>query len=364
MPDVSFTLCKPRALLAAAAVAMVLATGGQAAQAQGWSWPWDSQPQRPPPVPQTPIYRGPQGGTVPVPIPPSGGYATSGNRPAICLQLEQRLALEASKGSQNRDALPRIEQEIRGLERQMQPAQRQLESGCWETFFFSRQLVQSRRCIDANATVEQTRRRISELETQRQQLISSSGRSYQDDIIRELARNNCGANYNQEAARRGGGGGLFGGWLDEDGGSGGGLGISGTPIGTYRTVCVRLCDGYYFPVSFSTLPAHFERDEELCKSRCAAPAELYYYQNPGGTPDQMVAFRTRERIQALKSAFRFKKEYVQGCSCKTAEYLPSAVTPDRRADAQPGTATAAPVASTTTPPRTTGSTLKAPLPPQ
>ena len=34
------------------------------------------------------------------------------------------------------------------------------------------------------------------------------------------------------------------------------------PFATYRTLCVRLCDGYYFPVSFSTLPNHFQRDSE------------------------------------------------------------------------------------------------------
>lgn len=312
-----------RRAIAGLGTALILAMSAGAvstgAMAQAWTWPWEA-PQRPAPAP---VYR------PPAPVPAPGG-ATSGNRPPICLQLEQRLAQDANRGSTSREAIPRLEQEIRQLERQIQPAAQRLEANCFEAFFFSKQLRQTRECVALNQQVDQGRRRIAELDTQRQSLMSSSGRSYQDDIIRELARNNCGANYNQEAARRGGGG-LFG-WLDEDGAGsgGGGLTSNGAPIGTYRTVCVRLCDGYFFPVSYSTLPAHFDRDEELCKSHCAAPAELYYYQNPGGTPDQMIAHRTRERIAALKTAFRFRKEYVQGCSCKTAEYVPSAVTPDRR----------------------------------
>ena len=30
---------------------------------------------------------------------------------------------------------------------------------------------------------------------------------------------------------------------------------AGPPSGTYRTVCVRSCDGFYFPISFATVPA-------------------------------------------------------------------------------------------------------------
>ena len=110
--------------------------------------------------------------------------------------------------------------------------------------------------------------------------------------MRELARNNCGANYTQEARRyeRGGddividlaGRGreqLLGRWTPFGGDASG---------ATYRTVCVRLCDGYYFPVSFSTLPEPFEQDAEACQSKCAAPAELYYYQNPGAAMDQSM----------------------------------------------------------------------------
>jgi len=36
------------------------------------------------------------------------------------------------------------------------------------------------------------------------------------------------------------------------------------PSGTYRTLCVRRCDGYYFPISFSTTRDHLAVDEAMC----------------------------------------------------------------------------------------------------
>src|SRR6185503_17187382 len=44
----------------------------------------------------------------------------------------------------------------------------------------------------------------------------------------------------------------------------------GAPSGTFRTVCVRTCDGGYFPVSFATYQARFQDDERTCKSLCPA----------------------------------------------------------------------------------------------
>src|SRR5690606_5965028 len=58
------------------------------------------------------------------------------------------------------------------------------------------------------------------------------------------------------------------------------------------------------------------------QSKCAAPAQLYYHQNPGAGMEQAVAARTNEAYTHLKTAFRYRKEYVQGCSCKVAEYVP------------------------------------------
>jgi hypothetical protein len=45
---------------------------------------------------------------------------------------------------------------------------------------------------------------------------------------------------------------------------------------SYRTVCVRLCDGAYFPVSEVVSPQGFLADEQKCQSSCGVPAKLFY----------------------------------------------------------------------------------------
>lgn len=308
----------------AALTGLVLAGAALPAMAQGW-WPFgDDEPQqrRQAPVPREPIYRDPA--TQAPPRQENWSGAPSGPS-SICLQLEQRLAQEGQRGGNSRSQIPMVENELREADRAYRSLKQQLDrSDCYEYFLFSKTLRRTRRCVDMAGQLDQSRQRVDDLEVQLSQLQGSTGRSYQDEIVRELARNNCGANYQQQARRQGGGGAFSPFWEDEEssGYRDGGSSFGALPYATYRTVCVRLCDGYYFPVSFSTLPNHFQRDEELCQSKCAAPAQLYYHQNPGAGMEQAMAARTNEAYSQLKSAFRYRKEYVQGCSCKMAEYTP------------------------------------------
>lgn len=84
---------------------------------------------------------------------------------------------------------------------------------------------------------------------------------------------------------------------------------------TYKTMCVRLCDGAYFPISFATTREHFARDEAVCASRCGSPARLFAFPNPGGSPDTMRD-RAGHSYLALPTAFQFRKGAVSGCSCQ------------------------------------------------
>jgi hypothetical protein len=341
------------ALGLAAAVGLPLST----AFAQGWSWwPWsqpDPRPRepmnRPPPGPYPPGQPGqyppgqyPPGQYPPGQYPPGQqappGQPAYGPRGAsnICLQLEQRLVAETQGGAQGREQLPKIENDMRTLERSYQQMQHQLNrADCWDTFLFSRTLRRTPQCIQLNTQVETARRQLADLDAQRRQIMGTRDRSYQDDIIRELARNGCGPQYAQEARRRQAASNPFSAlWSDDDEGQrGGGNQFGNLPFATYRTLCVRLCDGYYFPVSFSTLPNHFQRDADVCQSRCAAPAELYYHQNPGGAVEQMVSVNTQQPYTSLKAAWRYRKEYVAGCSCKEAEYNPQQAGGEKKAEA-------------------------------
>lgn len=319
--EVSRLLSRGVAIAVLAAIS-IAAAGVIPSYAQGW-WPW-STPSTP--VPREPVYRGPPPAPIPPPVqhPNAQISPRAGGSGGICLQLEQRLVSEGQRGQQGRSQLPRIEEEIRQTERAQSQAQLQLDRGeCYEQFLFVKSLRQTRTCLQAASQVDAAKRRLSELSAQRQQLMGGGERSFQDDIIRELARNGCGQQYVQEARRRNAAGGLFGGWQTEDDGPKSENKFGNLPFATYRTVCVRLCDGYFFPVSFSTLPNHFARDADVCSSRCAAPAELYYHQNPGADMRQAVSARAQTPYTGLKTAFRYTKELVHGCSCKEAEYNPA-----------------------------------------
>src|SRR5205085_711009 len=107
---------------------------------------------------------------------------------SICVQLERRLVAETQGGNQGRDLLPRIENDMRQLERNYQVAQQQLNrADCWDQFLFSRTLKRKPICIQLAGEVDASRQRLADLEAQRRQIMGTGNRSFQDDIIRELA---------------------------------------------------------------------------------------------------------------------------------------------------------------------------------
>ena len=92
----------------------------------------------------------------------------------------------------------------------------------------------------------------------------------------------------------------------------------GPQSGTFRTVCVRTCDGAYFPVSFATVQARFADDERTCKALCpATEATLFSYRNPGEDINQAVSI-AGQQYTALPNAFKFRNEFNPSCACKAA----------------------------------------------
>jgi len=84
----------------------------------------------------------------------------------------------------------------------------------------------------------------------------------------------------------------------------------------FRTVCVRMCDGAFFPVSFSTVQSRFGEDEALCKRQCpAAEVSLYTYTNPGQDIQQAVSL-SGQLYSAMPNAFKYRTEYNPSCSCR------------------------------------------------
>jgi hypothetical protein len=94
--------------------------------------------------------------------------------------------------------------------------------------------------------------------------------------------------------------------------------------GTYRSLCVRTCDGYYFPISFSTRGDQLTTDAQTCQAMCpGAEAELFYYPNPGGGPETMVSL-TGTLYSSLPTAFQYRESFHPECSCHPSGYSTAA----------------------------------------
>ena len=163
---------------------------------------------------------------------------------------------------------------------------------------------------------------LQQITTNLERLRAGSGASPERDsqrrsVLIALAQNNCGPQYAAAARNQGSFfDDLFGNHSDNPT-------IlppvnSGAQSGTYRTVCVRSCDGFYFPISFATTSSRFPDDERTCKNLCpAADAALYAYRNPGEDMNQAVS-TSGQPYSSSPNAFRYRQEFNPSCSCKAA----------------------------------------------
>lgn len=264
------------------------------------------------------------------------------------MQLEQELANDWTSRQQGGNRLPQIDAEIRKYEGIYQSTQARAENeDCYQSMFiFGRSLVRTPRCMKLHRQIEDARQRLATLQEQRAAVADNrGGGNRKRELIDALARAGCGDQYQQETRRRGG-------WftsLFEEEQSYRRPDLRTSRIeqfATYRTLCVRTCDGYYFPLSYSALPSNFQNDVNQCQSQCAAPAELFVYRNPGEEPEQMVSADGRMAYNDLPNAWRYRKEYVKGCSCKSAEFDPNEIEMANRKSEDGGGAPGAPDAPT------------------
>lgn len=86
--------------------------------------------------------------------------------------------------------------------------------------------------------------------------------------------------------------------------------------GSYTTMCVRMCDGFYFPISHRVPRSRFYHDADACRSRCGtAESRLFYYPSSGGSMKGAVDLTGRS-YDRLPVAFLHRKKVVAGCGCR------------------------------------------------
>ncbi|HEY4973482.1 MAG TPA: DUF2865 domain-containing protein, partial [Steroidobacteraceae bacterium] len=130
--------------------------------------------------------------------------------------------------------------------------------GCDSSGFFSLFNGQSAQCGPVNNQIQQMRGNLDQISSSLDRLRGGGfGGNDRDNqrrsVLLALGQNNCGPQYANAAPGPGN--------FLQNLFSGGGnnpipppSGDLGPQSGTYRTVCVRSCDGYYFPISFATVP--------------------------------------------------------------------------------------------------------------
>lgn len=214
------------------------------------------------------------------------------------------------------------------LDRMVDQARRM---GCEGVGFLLFGTGQSSRCSDLNGQIQQARANLERwmAEVQRLQGGGIDRSEQRRALLNALADNDCGPQYRTAtlAHPRGFFDSLFG-------GPGGAVGAPAVPpdspggvvegtdgrvvpqAATYRTLCVRTCDGYYFPISFATVTSKFPDDERACQRLCpSSEVILFTHRNPGEDVSQAVSL-SGKRYTSLPNAFRYREEYNVSCSCK------------------------------------------------
>ena len=89
--------------------------------------------------------------------------------------------------------------------------------------------------------------------------------------------------------------------------------------GTFRTLCVRKSDGYYFPISFSTVPDRFDVDEQVCQAMCpTSEVGLYVHRMPSEDSEDMVSYRGDVPYSKEPFAFAYRKTHDPNNKCRFA----------------------------------------------
>jgi Protein of unknown function (DUF2865) len=227
--------------------------------------------------------------------------------------------LQALNRSAGRNSFDDIDSQVRQAQRDVQQAESQyVRDGCNAaakagTPLTSQCKGEARIVIKARAARDNVSK-LGDIANQR------------EAVLQDMARFNCdgsgsNATFSQQQSPRGNiFQQLFGAF--ENGFGGDGTSTRGDEFSgeagyqTVRTVCVRKADGYYWPISFSTLVDYAPNDLSTCQEQCPGlDVDLYYYQNPGQDPEQMVNLQG-EPYKSLPTAFAYRTTIDPALTCK------------------------------------------------
>lgn len=85
--------------------------------------------------------------------------------------------------------------------------------------------------------------------------------------------------------------------------------------GKLQTLCVRTCDGYYWPLSYPVPRRDIGKEAALCRASCDVEAKLYVRSGPGADIEDMKDLDGNAYTES-PTALLYRKRLVDGCSCK------------------------------------------------
>ncbi|TPJ19359.1 DUF2865 domain-containing protein [Mesorhizobium sp. B2-7-2] len=259
----------------------------------------------------------------------------------ICRQLEAELAT-ARGGGGGPGIVRRYDDAIARQREQLAKARgRASDAGCGFTLF-SRNVSQ---CAAINASIERMNANLDTLQAKRERLAAGGTRRDRSRILAALDANGCRDDEIaprraplREAARDNGGGNLFEqlfGRQDQQ------LETPDTPDmpgsadvppddpsvrnirrvinqpdgmdlprlgGEFHTMCVRTCDGYFFPMSNAASIGDFERDQKNCESSCpGTEMQVFYSRGMDDDSGSMTSSATGQPYSELPTAYLYKQ---------------------------------------------------------
>jgi hypothetical protein len=259
-----------------------------------------------------------------------------------CRQIEAQLA--STGGGSGRAA--KYDKAVAAQEGQLARARAQArDAGCGLSFLG----MGKERCAPLRSAIERMQGNLAALKKKRGELGGGGpSRAEKARLRAEYEANGCGeaqvASRSQPAARGNGRGlfdQLFGGQIrtreefEQDTARLGGYGELDpdrqrvilrpgsdemvTVNGGYRTLCVRTCDGYYFPISGASSELDFQRDQKNCEAMCpGTEVKLYHHRATSEESEAMVAAADGKPYTELATAFLYRNTDTprdQSCGC-------------------------------------------------
>lgn len=243
-----------------------------------------------------------------------------------CQRLETQLGAFDRSGGADAGRVKQLEDQLNRqqneLDRKVVDARR---ANCEGGFF----LFQGPQCSALNSQVQSMRDGLDRTQQELSRLQNTGPNPERDAqrraILVALSQNDCGQQYRQAVATQPAPsrGGLFETLFGANSsvfqpGSGDGPNTPAGPAGTYKTLCVRTCDGFYYPISYASNPNKFADDARACQQSCpAAEAQLYAHRPEEGI-NQATNTITQQPYTALPTAFKYRQAFDNACSCKAA----------------------------------------------